>query len=89
MNNATRPTHVPARIMQTGAYWVVVPDIAAQVAVLNGTGRAVFELCDGSRSLDGIVEAIAAVASTDPALVRDDVQAFMAQIDDAGLLEPG
>jgi len=89
MTESTMPSHVQASITRTGEYWVVVPDAAGNVAVLNGTGRAVFELCDGTRSPEAIARAVAAEAGADPERVRADVQAFITQIGAAGLLEHG
>lgn len=87
MTGTARPAHVPASITRTGEYWVVVPDAAGDVAVLNDTGRAVFQLCDGTRSPGDIVQVIAASAGADPGQVSADVQAFITQIDAAGLLK--
>lgn len=87
MTSSTGPAHVPASIMRTGEYWVIVPDAGGDVIVLNDTGRAAFELCDGSRSPDGIAEVIAAAAGADLVQVSEDVQEFLKQIEEAGLLE--
>lgn len=43
----------------------------------QGTGQAILELCDGNRSVDEIVTALAARFSAQPAEIKEDVGAFL------------
>ena len=67
---------------------VVLPG-RAEVKVLNPVGIRIFGLLDGTHSVGEIVDVIAAeyeVAETD---AREDVRAFLAQLEAHGMLEEG
>jgi pyrroloquinoline quinone biosynthesis protein D len=63
---------------------VLVPEGAVR---LNPTAAEVLELCDGERSLDDIVGALA--ARYDGADLRDDVRGLVDAMTDRGLLVDG
>jgi len=60
------------------------------VHILNATALSIWKLCDGSRSVETIAAAVAAeFAGADAAVVRNDLQALLAGLQERGLLEPG
>ena len=56
---------------------------------LGGTARAVWLLIDGSRDRDALVAALAAQFEVPQAEIGGDIDAFLAQLDAAGLLVRG
>jgi PqqD family protein of HPr-rel-A system len=54
--------------------------------VLNRTGAAVWELCDGSLNLRQIASAIAGKYQIDPERARADVEALVSSLRRAGLV---
>ena len=44
---------------------------------VQGTGQKILELCDGQRTVQEIVTALAATYSADPAKIREDVGSFL------------
>lgn len=65
---------------------VATPD-HTQALVLNATGAAVLELCDGSRSVDDIIRFIcAAVAGADESQVRADTEQLVQRLVEAGIV---
>jgi pyrroloquinoline quinone biosynthesis protein D len=54
---------------------------------LKGPGRAIVELCDGSRTVRGIADELARRYSADPARVESDVVAMLTRLVDRGALE--
>jgi len=58
--------------------------------VLNPTAAAIATLCTGERTLDGIVDALTEkYAGRARGLIEQDVRAFLATLQDRGLLETG
>ncbi len=56
--------------------------------VLNETGRAILELCDGEQTVAEIAAFVSAnVKGADPAVVEHDVTALVDRLLDAGLIE--
>ncbi len=55
--------------------------------VLNPTARAIWELCDGTTTIDELVTAIAEVFAVDRATATHDVTATIDQFRAAGLVE--
>jgi hypothetical protein len=53
---------------------------------LNAVGSRVWELIDGHRDVEQIVEALAGEFSVEPARARADVQAFLRELADRGLV---
>lgn len=64
---------------------VVLPG-RAEVKVLNPVGIAVFSLLDGSRDLDTLADAIAGEFEIEIAQAREDVVAFLAELQREGML---
>lgn len=86
MNSEAAPLRVAASCERNGAYWVVVPDTRADVAVVNHTGYEVFELCDGTRTAQAIAEKLTHATAThiDKALV--DVTEYLSALEQARLI---
>lgn len=53
---------------------------------LTGTGRAIWQLIDGSRTLDAIIAALAEEYSTSAAEIAAEVEAFVSDLTAAGLI---
>lgn len=56
---------------------------------LTGTARTIWRLIDGTRSRTALVKALAEEFSTSDTAIATDVDAFLAQLDEAGLLVGG
>lgn len=56
--------------------------------LLNESASAIVRLCDGSRTIDQIVDHLAAEWSASRPRVEVDVRAFLARIEARGLLAP-
>jgi pyrroloquinoline quinone biosynthesis protein D len=56
--------------------------------LLNDSASAIVRLCDGSRSIDAIVDAlVGAAAGSDRAIIDADVRSFVESLGNRGLLE--
>jgi hypothetical protein len=82
---------IPTRASTTA--WRVIEGEAVILAVdtkvmhgLNAVGSRVWELVDGCRGLDEIVETIVAEFAVEPERARADVAAFLRQLADRGLV---
>jgi hypothetical protein len=64
---------------------VVLPG-RAEVKVLNAVGMSIYPLLDGNHSRDQIVEAIVAGFEISPEQAREDLDAFLAELGDNGML---
>ena len=53
---------------------------------LNRTAREVWELADGSRTVDGVVAHLAAEYGAEPADLHDDVAGIIAGLRETGLI---
>lgn len=63
--------------------------LGAQGAVLrvfNGTGSAIWKLCDGTLSVDDIVSRIVAEFEAEPDVVRTDVHEFLDELASAKIV---
>ena len=58
----------------------------AEVKVLNPVGIAVFSLLDGSRDIDTLAATIAGEFEIEPAQAREDVKAFLVELQSEGML---
>ena len=65
---------------------VLIDDREGVTHVLNPTARAIWELCDGTTTLDELVDAICQVFSVQHGVALRDVAAVLAQLEDAGLV---
>lgn len=68
---------------------VLCEPVREQVVVLNPMGAAVWELCDGARSVGEIVGEIVAHTGAPSEKVREDVAAFLADLVARGFLALG
>jgi len=59
---------------------------SSQAVSLNVSARAIWELCDGSRTVDDICNELSEPAGMPPEGLRRDVQAAIDQMRDLGLL---
>lgn len=58
----------------------------AQAIAMNASARAVWELCDGTRTLNDICEELAEPAGMTAQALRDDVRSALDQLGRLGLL---
>lgn len=68
---------------------IVIQQAAGEVLALNATGLRVLELLDTGHSLEATVAQLAAEYDVLPATVAADVRAYAAELQAAGILEPG
>jgi coenzyme PQQ biosynthesis protein PqqD len=55
---------------------------------IEGTGRRILEACDGDRTFLDIVEELQAnYSASDPAKIREDVAAFLAELRDKRIID--
>jgi hypothetical protein len=59
---------------------------SSQAVSLNVSARAIWELCDGARTVDDICNELSNLAGMPPEALRPDVQAAIDQMRDLGLL---
>jgi hypothetical protein len=65
--------------------YLVVPDQGA-AHELNSTARAVWELCDGTTTVDELIDAIRQVFLVEREVALADVTAVVSQLEAAGLV---
>ena len=56
--------------------------------VLNTSARAIFLLCDGSRTVDEVVDAFASQYEVDDGTARADTQQVIEELLELGILNP-
>lgn len=84
MTNVFR--QAPATVQHMGDHWIIVGERSGgEVLVVNDTGRAIFQLCDG-RTLDQISQQLATTTGADNGAIRADVEAFTTRLANAGLV---
>jgi hypothetical protein len=66
---------------------VVVRSEAAEILVLNGVGTRILELVDGERTMQEIAGALYAEFEVEESELRLDLESFVRELDDAGILE--
>lgn len=83
----TYPAPHPQAISRVvdGEAVIVLPE-SGQVGVLNEVGTRVWELADGTRSLEEIVAAILEEFEVTPERARQDVDAFVQELVEKGML---
>jgi len=74
------------RLIDEDSRSVLIDDREGVTHVLNPTARAIWELCDGTTTLDELVDAICQVFSVQHGVALRDVAAVLAQLEDAGLV---
>jgi hypothetical protein len=83
-----KPRHVDGVVTSEVLDELVAYSPATSQAVsLNVSARAIFELCNGTRTVDDISNELSGSAGMPPEALRDDVQAAIEQMRDLGLLE--
>lgn len=85
-NNEAAPLRVTANCQRNGAYWVLVPDSCADVAVVNHAGYEVFELCNGTRTANIIAEELTHATTTDIDKATNDVNKYLLGLAQARLI---
>lgn len=89
--NAGSPTGLPCRSERT-AYRVIGGEALIMVVDrkelhrLNDVGSRVFELCDGTTSVESIVSAIVREFSVDEPTARTDVERFITELAATGAI---
>jgi len=58
----------------------------SQAVSLNASARAVWELCDGTRTLEDICDELSEVVAMSPADLRSDVQSALDRLRELGLV---
>jgi hypothetical protein len=88
----TEPTHpLPRRRAdvelrdEAPQIWLVDPATGA-AHLVNSMGRAIWELCDGTITVEELADAISQVFDVPRERAADDVTAVVEQFDDAGLV---
>jgi pyrroloquinoline quinone biosynthesis protein D len=56
---------------------------------LTNTGKDIWELIDGQRSRDAILAELAEAYGSESTAIAADVDGFLAELREAGLVEPG
>ena len=79
-----RRNHVPWRAIDTEA--IVVDVKAGLLYPLNSVARRIWDLCDGERSADEIIQTIAAEFDADEATIRADTTRFLEALAEAKLV---
>jgi len=57
-----------------------------RVFVLDAVGNEIWDRLDGQRTLEQIEQELLGIFEVSPAVLRDDMQAFIVELQDAGLL---
>ena len=88
MPDATRrPCRLPGTSLEQRGDHVIVFDADRNVMLaLNQSAAALWELCDGSTTIEEMVLAICEVSATPADRARDDVERTLAEFERAGLL---
>jgi hypothetical protein len=58
----------------------------SKIHSLNAVGSFVFDLCDGKTGIETIVRAVVAEFEVDEAQARSDVEAFLASLEQRGMV---
>ena len=67
---------------------LVVSASGSNIIGLNETGALVWEMIDGSHSIDEIVTAVCDAFEVESGMARRDVLGFVDELEAAGLIEP-
>jgi pyrroloquinoline quinone biosynthesis protein D len=87
VNEASRPVlprHIKLKYDETRQLWVILAP--ERVLVPDETAVEVLKLCDGSRDLASIIDAMAASYDAPRDAIRDDVIAMLQDLADKGFL---
>lgn len=69
---------------KTGKYILLYPE---KGLLLNPTGAAILQLCDGERTLSAIIATLAVQFQSDTAVLEREVRGFVQGLLDRGLLQ--
>jgi hypothetical protein len=75
------------RFRVVGDEAVVVRQEASEVIALNDVGASVLSLLDARRTVGAVVEALLAEYEIDRDSLRGDVESFLAELEQAGVVE--
>lgn len=81
-----RPDDLRFRVLDGEA--VVLLQRSAEALGLDAVGSRILELCDGTRPLSAVVDALEGEFEVERERLAADVARFAAELVDAGLLEP-
>ena len=90
IQGASVPRRGPGLRISHGEDGTVIVDgdgDGAEVAALDDTAAALWELCDGDTDVEEITEAVCTVWDVAPDVARRDVRATLGTLRDAGLLD--
>ena len=83
-----RPVLNPAAVLEQGADgWALLvnPDTAGSMA-LNRTGVLVWQLIDGKRTVEGIIDAVRVHCPDAPDSMTDDIQTLLVRLTEEGFV---
>jgi len=84
----TKPkTRATCHVREVGSERVVYEPVSHEVVILNATAHRIFSLCDGSRTLADILEALASRFAAPRDVLERDLRATLALFSGKGLLE--
>jgi len=86
---STKPKKNQAVAEKIGATTMLFDASAGRLFELNETGRAIWSLCDGSRTVEEIAKAMEAEYGIEPAKAADDTSAFIAKMKELNLIQSG
>ena len=76
-----------ARYRNIGGEGVVVRQGAGEVLVVNGVGARVLDLLESGRTVASLLDTLGAEYDVDGAVLRQDVQDYLRELLDAGVIE--
>jgi hypothetical protein len=76
-----------ARYRNIGGEGIVVRQAAGEVLVLNGVGARVLDLLESGSTVESLLDALGTEYDIDPAVLRQDVLAYLQELQDAGVIE--
>ena len=86
-DSTLRPRHLPGTRLEQREGRVIVCDADHNVMLaLNESAAALWELCDGSTTIEEMVIAICEVSSIPAGQAREDVERTLTEFERAGLL---
>jgi DNA-binding transcriptional ArsR family regulator len=75
------------RFRVVGEEGVVIRQDAAEVLAVNEVGASILSLLDAERTLADVLEALSLEYATDGESLRRDVEAFLVELREAGVVE--
>lgn len=86
ISNPVLRENIQFRVLDDLSSVAVDPD-SGQAHALTPVATAILERCDGTLDVDGIVAEVVEIFDGDAAQVRADVEAFLEQLVELGLIE--